>query len=40
MKSTSPWLTYVTQQTNAYYRILESFLRDYCKYLETLLGIF
>ena len=37
VESSAPWLAYAKQQTNAYYRILESFLQDYCKYLENIL---
>jgi hypothetical protein len=34
----SPFLTYVTKQTNLYYHFLENFLREYCAYLESALG--
>ena len=30
----SPFVAFVTKQTNTYYRLLEAFLQDYCNYLE------
>lgn len=36
--ATSARLSAIVKQTNAYYRTLEIFLRDYCKHLELALG--